>query len=280
MDSRAIALAKRPELMNVAALMYKANMRRYVKDPELRRKLTPKYKPGCKRILISDNFYQAVADPKIELITDGIERITADGIVTVDGTEHKVDAIVCATGFHVTDWYTYLEIKGAGGEDLGDRWNREGVMAHRGITVADVPNLFLLLGPNTGLGHNSVVFMIESQIGYVADAISRRRSSWARRRWRQLAPRRTGSTRSCRRICRPPCGTRVVARAGISTSTASTASLWSGFTWEYWLATRKFKMAEYRFSGVGQLTPDASPGFRATRQHKMLCCREDVVPQG
>ena len=81
MDSRAIALAKRPELMNVAALMYKANMRRYVKDPKLRRKLTPPYKPGCKRILISDNFYQAVADPKCELITDGIERITGDGIV-------------------------------------------------------------------------------------------------------------------------------------------------------------------------------------------------------
>ena len=77
-----------------------------------------------------------------------------------------------ATGFHVTDWYTYLDIKGAHGEDLVDRWNREGIAAHRGITVADVPNLFFLLGPNTGLGHNSVVFMIESQIRYVAAAIA------------------------------------------------------------------------------------------------------------
>ena len=81
--------------------------------PTLRAKLTPTYRAGCKRILISDNFYQAVADPKTEVITEGIARVTRDGIVTVDGTEREVDAIVCATGFHVTDWYTYLEIKGA-----------------------------------------------------------------------------------------------------------------------------------------------------------------------
>ena len=80
--------------------------------------------------------------------------------------------IVYATGFHVTDSYTHVQIKGRNGEDLVDRWNREGIGAHRGITVADMPNLFFLLGPNTGLGHNSVVFMIESQIHYVADAIA------------------------------------------------------------------------------------------------------------
>ena len=76
-------------------------------------KLTPTYRAGCKRILYSSNYYQAVANPKTQLITDGINRITPDGIVTVDGTEHKVDVIVCATGFHVTDSYTYLDIKGA-----------------------------------------------------------------------------------------------------------------------------------------------------------------------
>ena len=80
--------------------------------------------------------------------------------------------IVYGTGFHVTDSYTYVQIKGLRGEDLVDRWNREGIGAHRGIAVADMPNLFFLLGPNTGLGHNSVVFMIESQIHYVAEAIA------------------------------------------------------------------------------------------------------------
>ena len=103
LDARALALAKRPELMKVAELMYKANMRRYVTDPVLRAKLTPHYRPGCKRILLSDNFYQAVANPKTEMITDSITRVTPHGIVTADGTEREVDAIVFATGFHVTD---------------------------------------------------------------------------------------------------------------------------------------------------------------------------------
>src|SRR5262249_12382931 len=113
------------------------------------------------------------ADPKTELVTDRITRITPDGIVTADGIEREVDVIVYSTGFHVTDWYAYMQIKGLDGEDLVDRWNREGVAGHRGITAVGMPNLFLLLGPNTGLGHNSVVFMIESQIRYVADAIAK-----------------------------------------------------------------------------------------------------------
>ena len=251
MDSRAIALAKRPELMNVAAWMYKANMYRYVKDPELRRKLTPHYKPGCKRILISDNFYQAVANPKCELITEGIDRVTSRGIVTVDGTEREVDAIVCATGFHVTDWYTYLDIKGAGGEDLGDRWNREGVMAHRGVTVADVPNAFLLLGPNTGLGHNSVVFMIEAQIGYVADAIAAADEAGAA----AIAPTRAAQDRFNKKL-QDDLSTTVWHTGGCDSwyldAKGVNRSLWSGLASEYWLATREFKPEEYTFIGVGQ----------------------------
>ena len=113
LDSVAFAMAKHPGLLKFVEQMYKSNMRRYVKDPALRKKLTPTYRAGCKRILDSDNYYPAVANPKTEVITDGIERVTRDGIVTVDGTEREVDAIVCATGFHVTDWYTYLDIKGA-----------------------------------------------------------------------------------------------------------------------------------------------------------------------
>jgi len=108
--------------------------------------------PRCKRILNSSTITVRSRDPKTELITDGITRITRDGIVTSDGTEHQVDVIVYATGFHVTDSYTYVQIKGQHGEDLVDRWNREGIGAHRGIAVAGMPNLFFLLGPNTGLG--------------------------------------------------------------------------------------------------------------------------------
>jgi cation diffusion facilitator CzcD-associated flavoprotein CzcO len=254
LDARAFALAKHPQLLRVAELIYKLNMGRYISDPKLRAKLTPSYRAGCKRILISDNFYQAVADPKTELITDGIARITKDGIVSVDGTERKVDAIVFATGFHVTDWYTYLDIKGAEGEDLADRWTREGVMAHRGITVADVPNLFLLLGPNTGLGHNSVVFMIESQIRYVADAIS----AADRLAAQALAPTREAQDRFNDELQRD-LSTTVWNTGGCQSwymdEHGVNRSLWSGFTWEYWLATRKFRASEYKFFGLGRDTP-------------------------
>lgn len=251
LDARAFALAKHPSLLRVAEQFYKLNMRRYVADPALRKKLTPTYRAGCKRILVSDNFYQAVADPRTEVITDGIARVSADAITTVDGTERRVDAIVCATGFHVTDWYTYLDVKGAHGEDLSDRWNREGVMAHRGITVADVPNLFLLLGPNTGLGHNSVVFMIESQINYVADAIGAADKMGAQ----ALAPSRQAQDRFNEQLQRDLAKT-VWNTGGCHSwymdSHGVNRSLWSGFTWEYWLATRNFKMSEYKFLGVGQ----------------------------
>ena len=108
--------------------------------------------------------------------------------------------MVFATGFHVTDSYTYVDIKGAGGEDLVDRWNREGIQAHRGIAVAGMPNLFFLLGPNTALGHNSVVFMIESQIRYVAQAIAAVDKSGAR----ALAPTPRRAGRVQRRIAGRP----------------------------------------------------------------------------
>ena len=250
LDARAFAFTKRTELLKVAELIYKLNMRRYISDPELRAKLTPRYRAGCKRILISDNFYQAVAHPKTELITEGIARVTRNGIVTVDGIEHDVDAIVFATGFHVIDWYTYLDIKGAHGEDLVDRWTREGMVAHRGITVAHVPNLFILLGPNTGLAHNSVVFMIESQIRYVAAAIA----AADRLNAQALAPSRAAQDRFNDKLQRDlartvwntgGCRSFYLDEHGVN------RALWSGFTWEYWLSTRAFKPSEYNFSGLG-----------------------------
>ena len=171
--------------------------------------------------------------------------MTPSGIVTADGVEHPVDVVVYATGFHVTDSYTYVDIKGAGGEDLVDRWNREGIQAHRGIAVAGMPNLFFLLGPNTALGHNSVVFMIESQIRYVAQAIA----AVDKARAQALAPepRRPG------RVQRASCSDDL---AGTVWNTGGCRSwyldehgvnrtLWSGMTWQYWLATRRFKTSEY-----------------------------------
>lgn len=250
-EALAYGMTKRPNALKFIEAYCKWNIRRSVKDRELRRKLTPKYRIGCKRILNSSTYYRAVAHPRTELITEGITRITPSGIVTADGRERAVDVIVYATGFHVTDSYTYVQIKGQQGEDLVDRWNREGIGAHRGITVADVPNLFFLLGPNTGLGHNSVVFMIESQIRYVADAIAKCDKMGAQ----ALAPTREAQDRFNDELQEKLSGS-VWNSGGCSSwyldEHGKNTVLWGGYTWQYWMATRSVKPEEYQFLGVGK----------------------------
>ncbi|BBY07744.1 flavin-containing monooxygenase [Mycobacterium noviomagense] len=253
------AMTQQPGLLRAIEAIGKWNIRRNVHDKELRRKLTPRYRAGCKRILYSgNNYYRAVANPKTTLITERITRISPDGIVTDDGVEHPVDVIVYATGFHVTDSYTYVDVKGPRGEDLVDRWNREGVVAHRGIAVADMPNLFFLLGPNTGLGHTSVVFMIESQIHYAAEAIA----ACDRLDAQALAPTRAAQDRFNEELQHKLAGS-VWNTGGCSSwyldEHGVNRTLWSGMTWQYWLATRSLKPAEYQFFGVGV----GSPGERA-----------------
>jgi cation diffusion facilitator CzcD-associated flavoprotein CzcO len=268
LEATAYGMTKRPQLLKVYEVLGMWNINHNVSDPGLRRSLTPDYRPGCKRILYSDTYYQAIARPKTELVTERIERITRDGIVTADGTERPVDVIVYATGFHVTDSYTYVDIKGPGGEDLVDRWNREGVAAHRGISVADVPNAFFLLGPNTGLGHTSVVFMIESQIRYVAQAIAAVDNTGAQ----ALAPTRDAQDRFNTELQRKLAGSvwnTGGCRSWYLDEHGNNRTLWSGFTWQYWLATRKLKPTEYRFSG-----------FRADTKTQGVAVPETVGPQG
>jgi cation diffusion facilitator CzcD-associated flavoprotein CzcO len=252
-EALGFAMTQRPELLTLGEKAGKWNIRRQVRDRDLRRRLTPKYRLGCKRVLFSDKYFRAIDKPHSELVTESIARITPHGIVTADGKEREVDVIVFATGFHVTDSYTYVGIKGPGGEDLVDRWNREGVQAHRGIAVADMPNLFFLLGPNTGLGHNSVVFMIESQIGYVAQAIDAVDKAGAQ----ALAPSRWAQDTFNAELQQRLQGA-VWSTGGCSSwyldEHGKNRTLWSGMTWQYWLATRSLKRSEYRFSGVASGT--------------------------
>ena len=241
------AMTQQPRLLKIGELMGKWNINRSIKDPELRRKLTPDYRAGCKRILNSDTYYRGIANPRTSVITERIERMTPNGFVTADGAEHPVDVVIWATGFHVTDSYTYVDIKGADGEDLVDRWNAEGMAAHRGITVAGMPNLFFLLGPNTALGHNSVVFMIESQIRYVAQAIAAVDRAGAA----ALAPTRRAQDEYNAELQRDLAGT-VFSTGGCHSwymdAHGVNRTLWSGMTWQYWLATRTFKASEYDFT--------------------------------
>ena len=140
-----------------------------ISDPELRRKATPGYKMGCKRVLVSDEYYPALARPNVELVTDQITQLSATGIITSDGTERPIDVLIFSTGFVVADIICDLQITGLNGRNLFGEWLKTGAEAYQGITAEGFPNLLFLLGPNTGLGHNSVVHMVESQVAYLLD---------------------------------------------------------------------------------------------------------------
>ena len=147
-----------------------AHLRKQVADRELRAKLRPGFRLGCKRVLLSNHWYPALARPNVELVTDPIREIRGNTIVSADGSEREVDTIVFATGFHVTDPPTMQLVRGRDGVPLSER-AAAGVQAYLGATVTGLPNFFKIIGPNTGLGHNSMVFMIESQLRYVMDAV-------------------------------------------------------------------------------------------------------------
>ncbi len=142
-----------------------------VPDPELRKKLTPDYPIGCKRILFADDYYPALLRPNVALETGAIARITPKGVETKDGAKHDVDVIVYATGFETTGWHWSVDVVGKGGVHLRDAW-AEMPQAYLGITTAQFPNMFILYGPNTNLGHNSITFMLERQVEYTVKAIS------------------------------------------------------------------------------------------------------------
>jgi cation diffusion facilitator CzcD-associated flavoprotein CzcO len=141
-----------------------------VPDPELRARLIPDYLPGCKRILISDDYYETLLRDDVDLVTEGIERIEPGGVRTTGGTLVPVDTLIHATGFEPFDFLSPLRVTGRDGRDLGEQW-AGGIEAHRTVAVSGFPNFFMLLGPNSGLGHNSVILMIEAQVGYVLQCI-------------------------------------------------------------------------------------------------------------
>lgn len=171
LELRVLGFTRFPSAMKMVENWGKRHIAKHVKDPELRRKLTPTYRAGCKRILMANDYYQAVARPNVEVITDRVKEVRSHGIVAADGRERAVDVIIFGTGFKVQEPAPVGAFIGKGGVDLGTLWQQTGSEAFRGTTVAGFPNLFMIVGPNTGLGHNSMIFMIESQVRYIMGAI-------------------------------------------------------------------------------------------------------------
>jgi len=210
-----------------------------VPDPELRAKLTPDYPPGCKRILVSDDFYPALTRETVDLVTDPIARIEADGIVTADGTLHRADVIILATGFRTTD-VPRTEITGRGGLTLREAW-KDGMAAHRTVAVPGFPNYFTLLGPGSGLGHSSIIFMVEQQVRYVLQCI------WKLVERRTIEPRPDAAARFDAAMQRGLAGT--IWQAGCKSwyqdQNGKITTLWPHSTVRYWWDMRKVRFGEY-----------------------------------
>ncbi|MGY2704653.1 flavin-containing monooxygenase [Nocardioides sp. HB32] len=180
-----------------------ANIRKGIKDPALRERVTPHFEIGCKRILRSNTWYPALAADNTELVTDPIAKVTGSAVVTADGVERPVDVLVVATGFHTTDLPFAEHVTGTAGRSLADVWREQGMAAYKGTTVPGFPNLFVLVGPNTGQGHTSMVFIIEAQVAYLRDAVRTMRERGlgaiepreaAHRKWNRSVQRRMKRT--------------------------------------------------------------------------------------
>jgi cation diffusion facilitator CzcD-associated flavoprotein CzcO len=159
-----------PKLLAGPMQLWRRQLRAQIADPALRARCVPDYVMGCKRVVFSSDWYPALARPDVELVTDPIERIVPEGLVTAGGTGRPADVIIYATGFSAADFLAPIQVRGPGGGRLASAW-ADGAQAYLGMTVAGFPNFFMLYGPNTNLGGNSIIYMLEGQIGYVLAAI-------------------------------------------------------------------------------------------------------------
>ena len=159
-----------PWIMKLLEWNFRRQLRRQVPDPSLRQKLLPDYPMGCKRILLSDDWYPTLVRDNVRVETTAIRAVEAEGLRLEDNRLLPADTLIFGTGFRATDFLSPIQVLGRDGLCLDDFW-RQGARAHLGITVSGFPNLFMLYGPNTNLGHNSIIYMLESQFNYILDAI-------------------------------------------------------------------------------------------------------------
>lgn len=242
-------LARRGLLATAAA-----HRRRQVPDETLRERLTPCYPLGCKRIIYSNDFYPALCRPNVEVVTEGIERITAHGIVTTDGRERPIDVLVCATGFDVAQSLSAIHITGLQGRVLADRW-ADGPEAYHGITVSGFPNLFLMLGPNTATGHTSTLLYIEPEVDHAIACMQAVRDGG--HRWIDV---RAEALREHNRQLQARLGRSVWSqcRSWYRHDNGRVFALFPGYTREYVDAVRRPDLTAYAFDAA-HLATDAPP---------------------
>jgi len=234
---------RHPSLMRWVRRQSLRHLARGVPDPVLRARLTPDYQMGCKRVLVSDDYLPSLTQPNVELITDAIQEIRAHSILTRAGTEHEVDTIILGTGFHVTDHPSSRRIRGRDGHTLAEVFAGS-PKAHLGMTVSGFPNLFMLLGPNTALGHTSVVLMIEAQVEHLLNALDFMHG-------RGVAAVEPRPEAQASFVAAVDAGTRgsVWNQGGCTNwyldETGRNSALWPGFTFTYRHRVERFDPSEY-----------------------------------
>lgn len=243
LELRAIAFVGYPELMRPLGKIVRKHIERSVPEVELQDKLIPDYTLGCKRILIANDYYPTLREHHVDVVTDSIESIDATGIRTADGAHRAVDVVVLCTGFKAAEDIVPFPVRGVGGRELRTAW-RDGAEAYLGTTIAGFPNLGILVGPNTGLGHSSMVFMIESQLNYMMSMIRTLRRK--RLKYVDVKPdvqarfNRSVQSRMARTVWQTGGCT-----SWYQTSNGKNTTLWPGFTAEFRARTLRMRTRDY-----------------------------------
>ncbi|GHF10188.1 flavin-containing monooxygenase [Streptomyces morookaense] len=248
---------KYPDQLGWIEGLAKSHMAKAIKDPEMRALLTPDYRIGCKRILLSNDYYPALAQPNVDLVASGLAEVRGSTLVAADGTEAEADAIVFGTGFRVTAMPIAERVTGAAGTTLAEEW-KDGMAALRGTSAAGFPNFLTIIGPNTGLGNSSMILIIEAQLNYLADflrqlgtlggraALDARPSAvraW-NRRLQQRLQRTVWNTGGCDSWYLDAEGRNTV--------------VWPGSTGEFRRVTRRVDLAEYQLLRAARVPAEAA----------------------
>lgn len=244
LESRAIAFNGHLKVLPLAEKVVKRYIRKTIPDDELRARLTPDYRLGCKRVLQSNTYYPTFLRENVELNTDGVAEIVSDGVIDGLGVKHEADIVIWGTGFHVIDAFDYLDIKGRDGRDLATQFKEGGVETYMGMTINGFPNLYFMLGPNTALGHNSVVFMIEQQTKFIIRMLDEMQKRGAAAAEPTLEAQTAFNEEIQKRVSK-----------GIWTTGGCTSwyldshgknrTIWPKFTFQYWWETRKVEAHDF-----------------------------------
>jgi cation diffusion facilitator CzcD-associated flavoprotein CzcO len=266
----ASAFVHSPRMRRLGEALSRRHLRRSIADPALRAKLTPRYELGCKRALPSNDFYPALARPNVELVASALREVRGRAVVAEDGTEREVDALVFCTGFDIVDNPAPFEIRGVGGRDLRDAW-RDEARAYLGTTVPGFPNLFVITGPNTGLGHTSMIFMMESQFAYVLDALR----AMDAHRLRSVDVRPEALAAFAAEMERRAEGTtwRSGCKSWYLNKHGKSVALWPGYTFEYRWRTRRFDLERYDVAYEADPAPDRASRAEARAPAPLAAAR-------